>query len=206
MGNHRDMFRVACRLGGAIFTLGLLLLVSACHSGPPWETKNITGLMPRLAFTLTEANRDMPVQAQDYRGRVLLVYFGYTHCPDVCPLTLSRMKSVLVNLGEQAQQVRVLFVSVDPKRDNLPELKRYAEFFGPQVMGLRGSQAELRALTKKYRVTYGYDKPDAHGNYNVSHSSAVYVFDRKGEARLIVRPQDSIAAITSDLKRLLAES
>lgn len=199
------MFNTACRFGRGIFTLLMILLIAGCHSGPPWATKNITGLMPSLSFTLTEANRDKTVQAQDYRGDVLMVYFGYTHCPDACPLTLSRMKSVLAHLGGQAQQVRVLFVSVDPKRDKLPELKRYAEFFGPQVVGLRGSQAALRALTKMYRVTYGYDKPDAHGNYNVSHSSAVYVFDRQGQARLIVRPQDSIAAITSDLKRLLAE-
>lgn len=183
----------------------LVLLVTACHSGPPWETKNITGLMPQLKFHLTEANRDVAVQAKDYRGHVLFVYFGYTHCPDVCPLTLSRLKSVVAKLGELAQQVQVLFISIDPGRDKLPELKRYTEFFGPQVVGLRGDQAELRALTKRYRVTYGYDKPDAHGNYSVSHSSAVYVFDRKGEARLIIRPKDSVAAITADLKRLLAE-
>jgi protein SCO1/2 len=185
--------------------LGVLMFASACQKGPPWATKDISGLMPQLAFNLTEANRNISVKAQDYRGKILLVYFGYTHCPDVCPLTLSRMKTVLAKLGEQAQQVRVLFISVDPKRDKLAELKRYTEFFGPEVLGLRGDQAELRALTKKYRVTYGYDKPDAHGNYNVSHSSAIYVFDRAGEARLLVRPEDSIAAMTNDLKRLLAE-
>jgi protein SCO1/2 len=201
----RHMFCGVCRLGYRLCAILLMLLVTACHSGPPWETKNITGLMPPLAFKLTEANRNIAVQAKDYRGHVLLVYFGYTHCPDACPLTLSRLKSALAKLGEQAQQVRVLFVTIDPGRDKLPELKRYAEFFGPQVVGLRGDQAELRALTKRYRVTYGYDKPDAHGNYTVSHSSAVYAFDRTGKARLLVRPKDSIEAITSDLRRLLAE-
>jgi len=188
------------------FPFFLMIVISACHSGPPWQTKNITGLMPTLTFSLTEANRNIQVHATDYRGHVLLVYFGYTHCPDVCPLTLSRIKSTLAKLGSEANTVRVLFVSVDPKRDTLSELKRYSEFFGPQVRGLSGTQAELRALTKKYRVTYGYDKPDAHGNYNVSHSSAVYVFDPKGEARLLIRPEDTITAMTADLKRLLAES
>ena len=199
------MNRVNGRFGYLAIVM-MMLLVSGCHSGPPWQTKNITGLMPRLAFTMTEANRDIQVRAKDYRGHTLLVYFGYTHCPDVCPLTLGRLKTVLAKLGDEAKAVRVLFVTVDPKRDKLSELKRYAEFFGPQVVGLRGTQPELRALTKKYRVTYGYDKPDAHGNYTVSHSSAVYIFDRKGEARLLIRPKDSIAAITSDLQRLLTEN
>lgn len=196
---------MTARFRFGICILLCILLLSGCDSGPPWATKNITGLMPPLKFTLTEANRDIPVQAKDYRGRILLVFFGYTHCPDVCPLTLSRIKSALAKLGEEAEQVRVLFVSVDPARDTLPELKRYVEFFGPQVIGMSGTQESLRALTKRYRVTYGYDKPDARGNYNVSHSSAIYVFDRKGEARLIIRPQDSITAITADLQRLLAK-
>lgn len=201
----RNMNRLNWWIGFSLIAM-CMVLVSGCHSGPPWQTKNISGLMPTLKFTLTEANRDIQVQAKDYRGHILLVYFGYTHCPDVCPLTLSRIKTVLTKLGEEAKAVRVLFVSVDPKRDTLPELKQYAEFFGPEVVGLSGTQSELRTLTKKYRVTYGYDKPDARGNYNVSHSSAVYVFDRLGEARLLIRPDDSIAAMTTDLKRLLTES
>lgn len=200
------MSRSKRRILFSLCTLGLGMLLSACHSGPPWETKNITGLMPRLAFTLTESNRDKLVHATDYRGKYVLLYFGYTHCPDVCPLTLSRLKLVLSKLGPAAQRVRVLFVTVDPKRDHLSELKRYSEFFGPHVLGLRGTQTALRQLTKMYRVTYGYDKPDAHGNYNVSHSSAIYVFDGKGRARLLFRPTDSVAAITADLKRLLAEN
>ena len=154
---------------------------------------------------MTEANRDAMVHATDYRGQIVLMFFGYTHCPDVCPLALSRIKSALASIGGQAQQVRVLFVTVDPKRDTLQDLKRYTEFFGPQFVGLRGSAEALRELTKKYRISYGYDTPDASGNYNVSHSSAIYIFDRQGEARLLVRPEDSVAAISTDLKRLLAE-
>ncbi len=202
MGDFRNLFRITCRAG--LLSIGILLL-SACHSEPPWATKNITGLMPTLEFTLTEANRNKIVHAQDYRGEILLMYFGYTHCPDVCPLTLSRLKSALAKLGDAAQQVRVLFVSVDPGRDSIEDLKRYTEYFGPEVLGLRGDQTALRELTKKYRVTYGYNKPNANGDYDVSHSSAVYVFDRKGEARLLIRPTDAVASISIDLKRLLTE-
>lgn len=184
-----------------------VLLFSGCgRNEPPWSTKDISGLMPTLEFTLTSASRNAPVRATDYRGKVLLMFFGYMHCPDVCPTTLSRLHSAVARLGDQAQQVRILFVSVDPQRDKLPELRRYTGAFGPQVIGLRGNQAALRELTKRYRVTYGYDKPDAQGNYNVSHSGAVYIFDRQGEVRLLVRPDDTAEAISLDLKRLLAES
>jgi len=125
--------------------LGVLLAsLAACHSGVPWQTKNITGLMPTLAFNMTEANRGVPVQASAYRGHYLLVYFGYTHCPDVCPLTLGRLKLVMSRLGDKGASLRVLFVTVDPKRDKLPELKRYTQFFGPQFVGLRGNNTELR--------------------------------------------------------------
>lgn len=200
------MYRMIYRPLRSIFVLGLLLLVSACDSGPPWATKSISGLMPNLSFTMTDANRDAAVHADDFHGHIVLMYFGYTHCPDVCPLTLHRLQSVLSKLGVEAKQVRVLFVTADPKRDTVKVLKSYTEYFGPQFIGLRGDEAALRKLTKTYRVTYGYGKPDADGNYEVSHSSAVYVFDRKGDARLIVRPTDSTEAITSDLKRLVAES
>ena len=201
----RNSLQQVRRTGGGMLLLGMLLLVTACHKEAPWATKNITGLMPTLSFTLTESNRNKPVHAEDYRGDILLLYFGYTHCPDVCPMTLSRLRNALAKLGDEAKHVRVLFVSIDPNRDSVEDLKRYTEYFGPQFLGLRGDQATLRELTKKYRVTYGYDKPDANGDYNVSHSSAVYVFDRDGEPRLLIRPKDTAASISIDLKRLLAE-
>jgi len=189
--------------------LGMLLLaglLAACgQSGPPWGLRDITGLMPPLDFTLTEASDGATVHGKDFRGHVVLLYFGYTHCPDVCPTTLSRLGRAVAALGAQAEQVRVLFVTVDPTRDTLAQLKTYAAAFGPQIVGLRGSQDEIKALTKRYRVSYGYGKPDAHGDYEVSHSSAVYVFDREGEVRLLADSTAEAAVITGDLKRLLAE-
>lgn len=197
------IFRAACRSALSVLAVGLALNLAACSDGPAWETKDISGLMPNLSFALTEANRDRPVTAGDYRGKFLLLYFGYTNCPDVCPTTLSRLNNIVTGLDQQVQQMRILFVSVDPDRDSLQKLKEYSAYFGPEVVGLRGSQTELQALTKMYRVTYGYDKPDEHGNYEVSHSSAVYVFDALGAARLLFRPTDSMAAMSHDLKRLL---
>jgi protein SCO1 len=189
--------------------LGALLLASllaACgQSAPPWGLRDISGLMPPLDFTLTGASDGATVHGKDFRGQVALLYFGYTHCPDVCPTTLSRLNHAVSALGTNAAQVRILFVSVDPARDTLAHLKTYTAAFGPEVVGLRGSEAELKAITRRYRVSYGYGTPDARGAYEVSHSSAVYVFDREGEIRLLSGPADSAAVITGDLQRLLAE-
>jgi protein SCO1/2 len=193
--------------GPGFWTVLLLvsLLVACGDNESPWSLRDISGLMPPLDFTLTDATDGETVQYKVFRGQVVLLFFGYTHCPDVCPTTLSRLSRALAALGEDAEQVRILFVTVDPARDTLAQLKAYAAAFGPEVVGLRGSEGELKALTKRYRVSYGYGKPDAHGNYEVSHSSAVYVFDREGEIRLLVEPTDSTEVIASDLKRLLAE-
>jgi protein SCO1/2 len=182
-------------------------LLAACgQSPPPWGLRDISGLMPPLDFTLTASSDGATVHGEDFRGKVVLLYFGYTHCPDVCPTTLSLLSRAVSSLGASADQVRVLFVSVDPARDTLDQLKTYAAAFGPEVVGLRGSDAELKALTKRYRVSYGYGKPDARGAYEVSHSSAVYVFDREGEIRLLIGSTESAAVITTDLQHLLAET
>ncbi len=170
----------------------------------PWHLLNITGHMPALQFTLT-SDADQTVTQKNYLGRIVLLYFGYTNCPDVCPTTLADLGSVLRKIGPAANQVRVLFVSVDPARDTPALLKKYVNAFGPWFVGLTGNQQELLALTKRYRVAYRLGKPDAHGNYTVYHSSAVFIFDRQGKARLLTSLNDKPVAIQADLKRLLAE-
>lgn len=174
----------------------------ACTHEPQWKTKSIAGLMPDLAFTLTD-ERGASVTAEDYRGEVNLLYFGYTNCPDVCPITLSRLRTVLRRLDPSARErVRVLFVSVDPKRDDPARLRQYTDAFGPRFVGLTGTPAQLDRLTKRYRATYGYGAPDAHGDYEVSHSSAVYAFDPRGRVRLLIRADDDVQAIVDDVAQL----
>lgn len=207
MTMHRDRKVTIPGFGYLVVLLMIVLFLHGCtDSDEKWQTKDITGLMPPLAFTLRSANSKSMVDAQDYRGKILLMYFGYMHCPDVCPMTLSRLQSTVSQLGKRASEIRILFVSVDPRRDSLDELGQYVQAFGQQVVGLRGGQQALQELTKRYRVTYGYDKPDADGDYTVSHSSAVYVFDHQGQARLLIRDSDSTEAIRHDLEQLLAES
>ncbi|HET8701450.1 MAG TPA: SCO family protein [Nitrococcus sp.] len=192
-----------CRI---LISIGLCLLLVACGNRAEWQTKGIAGLTKSLHFTLTEDNGS-EVRAKDFLGHITMVYFGYTHCPDVCPNTMAKLKAAIDRLPEaQAKAVRVLFITVDPKRDGLERLRSYTAAFGPQFVGLRGNQEELQALARRYRVGYSYGTPDASGNYEVTHASAVFVFDRKGDARFMVRTPDGVNAIAADLKRLENEA
>ena len=182
--------------------LVLALLLASCGGGEGWHLKNITGVVPDLEFRLSD-DSGREVSAADYRGQAVMLFFGYTSCPDVCPTTLAKLAAAMRQMGETARHVRVLFVSVDPKRDTLEVLRQYVHAFGPSIIGLRGSQAELQTLARRYRITYSYGKPDANGDYEVTHSSAVFVFDAQGKARLMVLPGDGAKIIAEDLKRLV---
>lgn len=191
------------RKGLLVALFGPLLLI-AC-GGEEWRTKDISGLVPDLEFALTD-EQGRAVRAADYRGRIALLFFGYTYCPDVCPATMARLSTAVAALGPGAHdELRVLFVSVDPARDTPEHLRRYTDYFGDSVIGLTGDKPALDALTKRYRVTYGYGDKDADGNYSVSHASGVFVFGREGEPRLLLRESDTQEAVQEDLRRLLSE-
>lgn len=190
----------------AAAALILTALLAACSGrDSPYTLKDISGLVPTLQFQLTDQD-GRAVTAADYRHDLVLLYFGYTACPDECPTTLATLAHALRTLGPQAAQVRVLFVSVDPRRDTTAVLKRYVSNFGPQFVGLRGDPAELTALSKRYRIAYHYEQPDKDGNYEVDHSSAIFVFDRDGRARLLGQSDDTAQQVASDLRHLLASS
>ena len=128
----------------SILTIGLLVILSSCSNEPvPWQTKNMTGYMPDLSFTLTDANHNKMVMAGDFKNQVVALNFGFTHCPDVCPMSLHQLQSALSKMDEvQAKQVQVLFATVDPQRDGIPEMKAYTENFG-RTIGLAGDRASL---------------------------------------------------------------
>lgn len=167
-----------------------------------WQTKDISGLMPPLEFKLIDENGNA-VNAEQFRGKTTLLFFGFTHCPDVCPTTLARLGAATKQLDDKIREdTQVLFVSVDPGRDDPETLREYTDAFGPQFVGLTGDKDALDALTRRYRVTYGYGDEDDNGDYDVSHSSAVFAFNRAGEARLLIRDSDPMDAVVSDLQRL----
>jgi protein SCO1 len=194
--------RVSRRPRGLGILLLLVSLAACTHSQPPFLLQDISGLMPTLEFKLTNQD-DRVVSATDFRGRVVLLYFGYTQCPDVCPTTLAMLEQALRMLGPEAAKVHVLFVSVDPQRDTPAVLKRYVSNFGPQFIGLSGDDTALNALTRRYRVAYYREKPDPQGYYAVDHSSAVFVFDENGAARLLAEAAAGPKTIATDLRRLI---
>jgi protein SCO1/2 len=188
-----------------ILTTALVLtgtLAGCVGSDPHYTLKSIRGLESPLEFQMTDQDGQR-VTAADYRHDLVLLYFGYTECPDQCPTTLATLANALHTLGPQASRVRVLFVTVDPSRDTAGVLKRYVSNFGPEFVGLRPDQDELTALSKRYRVAYHYETPDKYGNYAVDHSSAVFIFDGGGRARLLALPDNTSQQVASDLHRLL---
>src|SRR6202012_482969 len=124
------------------------------------------------------------------------------HCPDVCPTTLANLAEALGKLGTAANDVRVLFVTVDPSRDDLATMKGYVQSFAPQVEGLRGTADHLIALTRRYRVAFSVTPGPP---YEVMHSNAVFVFDREGRARLVSTDTKDVDGLAADAKRLMEE-
>ena len=188
--------------------LALIVLAAtlvACSRTPPpaWRLTDISGHLPDLKFNLTDDN-GKAVQASDYRGKVTLLYFGYTHCPDVCPLTLTHLHVVLQRLGAQADKVRILFVSVDPARDTPKVMHPYVTAFDKHIVGLSGDEKQIEQLAKRYRVGYSRGPVKADGSYDVNHSSAIYIFDADGHMRLMASPVSSNDDMVHDLTLLLA--
>lgn len=146
------------------------LLLGACHRDAlPFRLTNVSGHMPDLDFRLTDDN-GKPVTGADYRGKVVLLYFGYTHCPDVCPLTLAQLHVVMQRLGKQADDARILFVSVDPARDTPEVMHAYVNAFDKRAVGLTGSPRAIEALSKRYRSAFTREPSTKDGNYEVTHS------------------------------------
>ncbi len=139
-----------------------------------------------------------------------MLYFGYTFCPDICPTTLANVAEILNQLGPEAEHVRVLFVTVDPDRDTAPVLAAYVKNFAPQIEGLRGTPDQLEALARRYRIAYSVTPETKDHPYEVTHSSAIYVFDASGAARLLVSSlgtaEPDVAGTAADLKQLVEEA
>jgi len=185
------------------FVLAILLAPIAACAPPRGSVTDIAGVMPRLEFTMTRANDGKPVRAADYRGKIVILYFGYTHCPDECPTTLANLASVLARLGAKASRVRVLFVSVDPERDTEAVMKDYLSNFDPHVRGLTGDQASIDAAIKEYRV-YAKKIPLKDGDYTMDHTAVVYLMDKSGN---FVAPFDVTnqkpEAVAAELRRYM---
>ncbi len=185
----------------------LFLFLAACRHPLSPQDVSIAGLVPPLAFTMQDVQTGKPAKAADFRGKTVLLYFGYTNCPDICPTTLYNADRIFHRLGPLASQVVFLFVTVDPDRDTPAALAQYTALFGPNVIGLRGNAEQLFSLARRYRVVFSVTKPTARTPYEVTHSAAVYVFDGEGRARFLIAGLDTarpdISGISADLANVV---
>lgn len=191
-------------------TLALTLLLGGCaqqEHQQKWAMDYIgPKIMQPLEFTDIASSSGQPESSKDFLGKVVVLYFGYTHCPDVCPTTMAHLARAEQLLGPQAKDVQVIFVTVDPKRDTPKVLDAYVHAFMSSAIGLSGTVAQTKTLAERYHVNYSYGKPDAHGNYVVNHSAAIYVFGPHGEGRLIGTELTPPEGIAHDVRQLLADA
>lgn len=186
----------------ALLAAGLALTLAACGTGPDWHATRLPPDFPDLRFRLTGDSGET-LRARAFDGRLVLLTFGYTSCPDVCPATLARLRAALAELPETVtERYRVLFVSVDPGRDTPLRLARYTGAFGDAFTGATADEDRLRALAHRYGASFSHGEPDAGGFYPVSHPSGVFVFDGNGRARLLIDPESPVAELVADLRRL----
>lgn len=153
-------------------------------------------------FSLQSA--DGPVTLNDYRNKVVVLYFGYTFCPDICPTSLSLLSVTLNELtAEELQQVQAVFVSVDPERDTLKHLKTYAGYFHQNIIGATGSREQIDATVKKYGAGYNIVKSATEADYSVDHTSYTYIIDKSGKLRFSLPHGTSADEVSKNIRSLL---
>ena len=180
-----------------------LFLAAACDSSDPrFKGTDITGADYGKSLELTD-HSGRPRKLEDFRGKAVVVFFGFTHCPDVCPTTLAEVSQVMQALGPDAQRVQVLFVTVDPERDTKEVLAKYVTAFDPRFLGLYGDAAATQRAAKEFKVYY--EKRKAGDSYSVDHSGQTYVIDPQGRLRLFERPERIAADLPEDLRTLLKQ-
>jgi protein SCO1/2 len=185
--------------------LSLPLLV-ACNRGGPevaFSSTDISGADFGGDFALTDPTGQSRHLA-DFRGKVVVIFFGYTQCPDICPTTLTGMAETMKLLGDDAKKVQVLFITLDPERDTPQLLAQYVPAFYPTFLGLYGDTQTIAKTAQTFKVFY-QKQPGVKPNvYTIDHSAGSYVFDPEGRLRLYVGQADKAPAIAADFKRLLA--
>ncbi len=172
---------------------------------PEFHGRVMQSLQPISDFTLTAHNGD-PVQLQDFRDKIVLLYFGYTYCPDVCPATMAELSKAFDLLDpEEREQVQMLMVTVDPQRDTAEILEQYLGHFDPSFLGLTGSNEEIAAATTPFGIFYQKQEGTIESGYLVDHTASVSVLDKQGYLRLNYPFNTPGADIAADLSRLLEE-
>lgn len=187
-----------------LIAASLLALAGCSKGGGSFKAIDITGADYAQDFDLPDADGRRR-RIADFKGKVTLVFFGFTQCPDVCPTTMIELASVRKALGADGERVQGIFVTIDPERDTPQLLKAYVDNFGAGFVALRGSAEETKAVAKHFKVFYAKVPGKTEDTYTMDHTAGSYVFDAKGKVRLFTRYGSGAEALTSDLKILLAE-
>ena len=182
----------------------LFLILTACSPKPEFKNIDITGSTAfGKDFSLLDPDGKVRTLA-DFKGKVVVMFFGYTQCPDICPTTLTEMQQVMTILGPQSDKVQILFVTVDPERDTAAILKQYVPAFDPRFLGLRPTDdAALEKIGKDFKIYYKKVPGNSPGSYTMDHTAGSYAFDPDGRLRLYIKHAQGPETLAHDLKELL---
>jgi protein SCO1 len=179
-----------------------LTALAACADKPSFRNTDITGAEFAREFALTDHDGKARTLA-DFKDKAVVVFFGFTQCPDVCPTTLAEMTEVLKLLGADSKRVQVLFITIDPERDTPDLLRKYVPAFHPSFLGLTGSNEAIAKVAKEFKVFYQKSVGKTPGSYTMDHTANSYVFDPQGRVRLVVKHGLGAEPLVQDLKQLL---
>jgi protein SCO1/2 len=173
----------------------LLCLATACAPAPP--VLSLGG-----DFALTDHD-GRPFQLSSVRGKVVLIFFGYTFCPDVCPTTLSKLSAAADRLGADRDRVTALYITVDPKRDTPAVMREHLSMFGVRAVGLTGTDAEIAQVASRFGAAFEVEAADSEARYTVAHTTTLYVLDREGRTRLLLPYGATVDDVVAGIRRLL---
>ncbi|THF63995.1 SCO family protein [Pseudothauera nasutitermitis] len=187
----------------ALVAFSAAILLAGCEApAPTFNATDVTGAPYGRQLAMTDHN-GQPRTLEDFRGKVVTLFFGFTQCPDVCPTSLSNMAEVMRLLGPDADRVQALFVTVDPERDTQALLAEYMPVFDPRFVGLYGSLEQTAEVAKEFRVFYRKSGDTSGMNYTIDHSAGTYVFDTQGRMRLYLKHGETPENIAADIRQLL---
>lgn len=195
--------RAALRLGAVA---AIALALAACgDKTPEFKGSDISGTQLGKALELTDFNGQTRT-LKDFAGKVVVVFFGFTQCPDVCPTSLAELSEVMKKLGSDADRVQVLLVTVDPERDTPEILKQYVTAFDPRFLGLTGTADQIKKTAASFKAYYAKAPSKDGTNYTMDHTAAFYLIDGKGESRVLANNTIGVDALVHDIKALLSGS
>ncbi len=185
---------------------GALMLSGCERAAPPhrFNAFDLTGATYARGFNLPDFD-GKPRQLSDFAGKLTVVFFGYTQCPDACPTTMAELSGILKTLGPDASRVQVVFITVDPSRDTPALLKNYVTNFRPDFLALRGDEAQTRQIIRDFKLVVEKVPGKTPDSYTIDHTAGTYIFDPQGHIRLFASQTLDPALLTDDLKALLAQ-